>query len=275
MKRILVHADLGASCPARLQYAAQLARMHGAALHGVYIIPPFELAGYSKYSFPKEVLEERNRAERDEANTVREVFEETLQANAIQGEWRVEMGEPVETLSGLSRTADLLVVGQRDPDDAKFAQQLAPERVILRSGRPVVVTPYVRFALTDVGARVLLAWDGSREAARSMHDALPILIKAETVNIVRFTEEKSAAATAATNEAVVDFLAEYGVNATAETHVQGEVSVGESLLNRAVDLGSNLIVTGAYGQSRLREVSIGGVTRTLLSHLSVPVMMSR
>ncbi|MDO6460210.1 universal stress protein [Granulosicoccaceae sp. 1_MG-2023] len=275
MKRLLVHADLGADCPARLQYAAQLAQLHGAALHGIYIIPPFELAGYSKYTFPKEVLEERNRAERAEADAVREVFEETLQANQIRGQWQVETGEPVETLAGWSRTADMLVIGQRNPDDPKFTRQLAPERVILRSGRPVVVTPYVRFALGEAGTRVLLAWDGSREAARSMHDALPLLSRAASVNIVRFTEDKSAAATTATNAALVGFLADYGIRAEAESHVQSDISVGEALLNRAVDLGSNLIVAGAYGQSRLREVSVGGVTRILLKHLSVPVLMSR
>jgi len=271
VKTILVQADLGKSFQARMAVATSIAQQHGARIRGLYVIPLFEMAGYSKYSFPKSVLEERSRAEHAEAQAAENVFRTCLEDSGVEGEWLVQVGDLCETLCGFSRLTDLLIMGQRDP---KGSDNASPDRVVLRAGRPVMVTPHVAFD-EQAGSRVLIAWDGSRESARAVHDALPLLEKATQVDVVTFTEPKSEAAKVASLDAVLAFLQERGVSADGESLVLNELSVGESLLNRVVDRGANMLVMGGYGQSRLREIVLGGVTRTVLEQSSIPVLMSR
>jgi nucleotide-binding universal stress UspA family protein len=192
----------------------------------------------------------------------------------VESSWTVEVGDFCETLCGYSRTAHLLLMGQRDTSDFKTSESASPDRIILRAGRPIIVTPHIKID-ADSGSRIMMAWDGSRESARAMHDALPLLIAAEKVDVVTFAEAKSAAAKFASMDAVIAFLKEEGVNAEGESLVLNDISVGEAILNRVVDRGANMLVMGGYGQSRLREVVLGGVTRTILQQASVPVLMSR
>ena len=254
--------------------AVSLAKRQGARINGLYVIPLFEMAGFSKYAFPKAVLEERNKAEHAEAESAHKVFEQALADAGVEGTWRVEVGDFCDTVCGHGRSADMLIMGQRDPQDPKSRDAMAPDRIILRAGRPVLVAPHVAYD-AEAGSRILVAWDGSRESARAIHDAIPLLKRAEFVDVVTFSEPKSAAAKLASLESILGFLKEHGVNAESETLILDDLSVGESLLNRVVDRGVNMLVMGGYGRSRLREVVLGGVTRTVLEHTSVPVMMSR
>lgn len=274
MKNILVQADLGKSFKARMEFAVSLAKQQGARITGLYDIPLFEMAGYSKFSFPKAVLEERNKAEHAEAEVAKKIFDDALIKSDVDGSWKIEVGDFCDTICGYGRSADLIIMGQRDGEGRNSGDSTAPDRIILRAGRPVLVTPHVAFD-ANAGSRILVAWDGSRESARAMHDALPLLQKSEHVDVVTFSEPKSAAAKVASLESIVGFLKDYGVNAESESLILNEMSVGESLLNRMVDRGANMLVMGGYGKSRLREIVLGGVTRTVLEHASVPVMMSR
>ncbi|MCB1755774.1 MAG: universal stress protein [Gammaproteobacteria bacterium] len=274
MKNILVHADLGKSFRMRMEYAAALAGRNGARIDALYVIPLFEMPGNSRYSMPKAVLEERSQAEHAEAESAKAIFDEVVAATGVEARWTIEVGDYVETLCGFARTSDLLLMGQRNAADLKVSDSPPPDRIILRAGRPVLVTPHVKFD-QNAGSHILLAWDGSRESARAMHDAMPLLLAADEVDVVTFAENKSAAAKFASMESAVNFLSENGVKAKGESLVLSQISVGESLLNRVVDRGANMLVMGGYGQSRLREIVLGGVTRTVLEHMSVPVLMSR
>ncbi len=274
MKNILVHADLGKAFKPRMAFAASLARKYGAGLSVLYVIPPFELAGYSKYAFPKAVLQERRQAEQQEALAAKAVMDDAVADIQAQCSWKIETGDFCDTLCGYARAADLLILGQRDESDIKVPDGAAPDRIILRAGRPVIVTPHVSFDET-AGSRIMVAWDGSRESARALHDALPLLLQADQTEVVTFVEKKSAAAGIASVESIVSFLQRYGIDARSESLVLNDVTVGESILNRIVDRGANMLVMGGYGQSRLRELVLGGVTRTVLEHSSVPVLMSR
>lgn len=274
MKTLLVHADQGKAFSSRIAFAVRQAKKHKCRLQGLYVIPSFQMAGYSKYTFPKEVLEARVAAEQEEANVVKAVFDQAVEGHDIESSWHVETGDLVDTLCGVARTANMLIMGQRDTSDLKLVDGVSPDRVILRAGRPVLVTPHVEFD-TRAGSHVMVAWDGSRESARALHDALPLLTIAEQVDIVTFSEKKSKAARVASLDSVTAFLTEYDVKVNGETLMLDELGVGDALLNRVVDRGANMLVMGGYGRSRLREVVLGGVTRTVLDHSSTPVMMSR
>ena len=137
-----------------------------------------------------------------------------------------------------------------------------------------MIVPYAgRF--DTVGSNVLVAWNATREAARAVNDAMPILQKAEKVTVLSInppSEEAGGPVWPAADIAL--HLARHGVKAEASSTVSHEIDVGNAILSRAADFGSDLIVMGGYGHSRQREFILGGVTRTLLGHMTVPVIMS-
>ena len=145
---------------------------------------------------------------------------------------------------------------------------------MLSCGRPVLVVPYAgNFA--DVGRRVLVAWNGRREAARALHDAMFLLADAEAVTVIEIDPPApGVAAPAASAAQLAAALMRRGIAAKAETETSGDIGVGDLLLSRTADLGADLIVMGAYGHSRVREFVLGGVSRDLFRHMTVPVLMS-
>jgi nucleotide-binding universal stress UspA family protein len=174
------------------------------------------------------------------------------------------------------RTCDLAVLSQPDPGSTGHAARLARvESAILEGGRPVLVEPYAD-AVHTFGTRVLIAWDGTRESARAVVDALPLLRRAREVRVARFhppgqppareTNQRDAQALGA-------WLDRHGI----ATSIDEEFAMGpvaEALLSHAADKGSDLIVMGAYGHSPLAERWLGGVTRRMLESMTVPVLMS-
>jgi nucleotide-binding universal stress UspA family protein len=145
-----------------------------------------------------------------------------------------------------------------------------PAQVVLGSARPVLALPYAgRFA--TIGARVLLAWDGSSEATRAVWGALPLLRAADLVAIVLFKPAEAAGRQPGADLAL--YLARHGVRC--EVHAEPvPIAGGATLLSCAADLQSDLIVMGAYGHARLREMLLGGVTETILASMTVPVLMA-
>jgi len=120
---------------------------------------------------------------------------------------------------------------------------------------------------------VLVAWNGSREATRAVHDALPLLRRAEKVTVLSIDPDEDAEPRLPGADVSLH-LARHGVTAQAATIAGTDVAVGDLLLSYAADHDIDLIVMGAYGHTRLREVVLGGATRTLLRHMTVPVLMS-
>jgi nucleotide-binding universal stress UspA family protein len=172
------------------------------------------------------------------------------------------------------RHADLVVLGQADPDTASARARYLVEEVTLSAGRPALVVPYIGTAGT-LGRRVMVAWDAGREATRALNDALPILKLADSVTVLSVNPQPGRDGHGEDPGADIGLhLARHGVPVEVQrTHAKG-MDVGEILLSRLADLGSDLLVMGAYGHSRLREFVLGGATRTLLAEMTVPVLMS-
>ena len=168
------------------------------------------------------------------------------------------------------------MVGQRNPDDADgFIAAEFVETLLLESGRPVLVVPYAG-SFTAPPQRALVAWSGGRESARALHDAMPMLA-GTNVHVLQITSAQPKHwAEETTVGQVARALNARDVRATVEETdcPDSDTAVGDLLLSRAADLNADLIVMGAYGHSRLRELVLGGVTRTLLKTMTVPVLMS-
>lgn len=277
LKDILVHIDNGRHCDARLDAAAGLAAAHDAHLIGLYVISHPHIPDYVRAQIPEEVLTMQDRWLREAAERARALFEERVQRSGVRGEWRAVSGLPVPVLSLHGRYADVIVVGQRDITGEEGVEDPAmPDQLILSAGRPTLVIPYGgRFP--TIGERVLVAWDASRLAARAVNDALPFLEKAKQVVVIAVNPKAAEGEGGHGDIPSADIclhLARHGINAEAQHLYADDVSVGELLLSRAIDEGIDLIVCGAYGHARWRELVLGGVTRHLLGHMTVPVLMS-
>ena len=274
-KDIVVHVDNGRHCADRLDTALALAAAHQAHVIGVFVRTDPYVPPYVQAQFGPEVIALQERHAGEAAERARTLFEGKAAAAGINYEWRAPAGDLLDMVSLTARYADLTVIGQADQDaeDAFELRQLS-DHLILDAGRPVLLVPYAgRFPV--VGERVLVAWNASREATRAINDAIPLLTRAKKVDVVAINPERGLAAHGDVPGADICLhLARHGVKAVAE-HVRAEdIDVGAMLLSRAADLSADLIVMGAYGRSRLRELVLGGATRHLLQHMTVPVLMA-
>ena len=211
------------------------------------------------------------------AARLKAAFDEVTHNRAFVAEWRnvkIVGMEPVSAVIEHGRAADLIVASQSDPDWEMSGLFDAPERLALESGRPVLVVPYAgRFG--EIGKRVMVAWSGKREGARAVFDALPLLKSADKVTLLcvvgRDADGESGQLPGAE---IAASLARHGVKVTVRKTLADEVGVADEILARLADEGSDLLVMGAYGHSRLREMVFGGVTRHILRHMTVPTLMS-
>jgi nucleotide-binding universal stress UspA family protein len=281
-KDLLVVLDAEASARGRVDLAMALAERFAAHLVGLYPLPNQLLTlqashnlGYFDPTLLAPFFADLRERAREAADTVRAMFEHAASLRGISAEWR-EISEAPEDAPALhARYADLTILGQLDPDRAE-AEIIRPhpEQITLASGRPVLVVPYAgRFE--TVGQRVLIGWNATREAARAVNDAMPLLAAAEIVTVLTIDPREGPDGHGELPGADISLhLARHGVKAEIERTVSTGLGVGEVLLSRAADLGADLLVTGAYGHSRARELLLGGATRTLLQSMTVPVLMS-
>jgi len=200
-------------------------------------------------------------------------FRERLRFSQLLGEWRVVSGKVSESLVRQARQADLVILGQinQDHPPPPEGRQLA-EDVLMTSGRPILAIPYIGDFQT-VGTRILVGWNNSREAARAVNDAIPLLARAASVTILEVSARKSATDDV-TSAGIMRHLTRHGIRAEMIRTVLASSSTPDLLLNYAADLSADLLVIGGYGHSRLRELVLGGVTRELLRHMTLPVLMS-
>jgi nucleotide-binding universal stress UspA family protein len=284
-KDILVALDSAPAARGRIELAAALAERFGAHLIGLHAALAAEAPrrrGYFDY-FDHSLLDPLYREYREkleaEAERARALFEEIASRHGVSAEWRTASGYPSEVTALNGRYVDLIVLGQLDPDDPQaMLFRPLPEEVALGVGRPILVVPYAG-SWKEIGRRVLVGWDASREATRAVNDAMPLLAGAQTVTILAIDPADGPADHGAGHGEVPGadialHLARHGVAATTEATVSAGIGAGNALLSRASDLEADLLVMGAYGHSRVRELLLGGATRTVLESMTLPVLMA-
>jgi nucleotide-binding universal stress UspA family protein len=280
-KDILVTVDTSPAGTARLNLAAALAERFGAHLIGLHtsLTAQGSVAGGYFDHFDRPLLDPlyREFSERMAAReaAARSLFEDVAGRRGLAFEWRIAAGYPSEAAALHGRYVDLVVLGQTDPDNTEAALfHPHPEEVALAIGRPALIVPYAgRFAAC--GGRVLVAWNASRAATRAVNDAMPLLAGAEMVTVLCIDPDDDRRAhgeVPGTDIAV--HLARHGVKARVETTVSGGIGIGNTLLSRASDIGADLLVMGVYGHARVRELLLGGATRTILESMTLPVLMA-
>lgn len=265
-KDILVHIDNRPTCVSRLETAAQLAAQQGARLTGLYVQPH---PGYLPHNSDREAM----------TAAAREAFDAVAVASALESEWLCVDGETsgldlAHALNLHAHYHDLVIVSQNDErcHDRSIPRDL-PERIVLGSGRPVLIVPYAG-SYPTLGRKLMLAWRGGPESSRAVHDAMPLLQQAETVRVVTVQGPGGDESYAAHNADICRHLERYGITTSSDKFNSAGLSVGDLLLNRCADEGVDLLVMGAFSQTRRGHQTLGEVGRHLLGCMTLPVLMS-
>jgi nucleotide-binding universal stress UspA family protein len=276
-KTILVHLDRADRASERIRIAAELAQAEGAHLIGAAMI------GVSTLTFSHSRIEERDPAIAAHLGFLRERavrfaadFEEAAQKSGVGSyEGRTVDGDAGYALCLQARYCDLVVIGQTDPNDrTPIVAPDFPEFVVLHAGRPVLIVPK-DWRANAVGKKVLIAWNASQEATRAVTDSLPILRRAELVQVAVFNPDSDSEVHGeGAGDDIALFLARHGVNVEV-LPARRASRVGSALLELAGEQGSDLLVMGGYGHTRFREFLMGGATRAVLADMRIPVLMSR
>jgi len=275
-RSIFVHVDDSEPCALRLDVATRVARAYPARLLGAYLVPSANVMPFASVMLPEEVVQRRLQENRDLQHDAEARFRAAAaQAGVTSIDWHAPAGNPLEAAILHARYADLAVIGQpsRDEPNVGFATELA-NAVIMGSGRPVLFVPYTGQFKT-VGERIMIAWKDSRESARAVADALPLLKDAKKVFAVAITPDaEDSLQDLLADKHVASFLRRHEVDAIVRRIAAPDIAAGELLLSQAADFGADLIVMGAYSRPRITELVWGGVTRVMLSSMTVPVLMS-
>lgn len=274
-RTILVHVDESRRTLERIKVAADIARTEDAHVTGAAVTGIPELlypAGVVDPAVPNPIDLDffRNRA-----NRALMQFEAEVQRLGVRSlDMHLVDDEARSGISLQARHCDLSVIGQIDPSDTESVlPDDFPEYVVMHAARPVIIVPYAgQFDI--IGKRILVAWDASMAATRAVADAMPLLKRADAVEVVTFNPHKQAGIFSETPSAgIASYLARHGINASF-TQQKINIPAGEALLSFATDVAADLLVMGGYGHSRFREVLLGGVTRTILQSMTIPVLMS-
>lgn len=273
LKDILVYADGSAVAPVRLDVATALASSHEAHLAALHIRAlPYVMTDIGGAA-PAMVIEWQEEWSDGQQTAARKAVDDAARRSGVPIEWRLAKGDAESGALLHARYFDLVVVSQgaASMEEASMADGL-PETIVMGSGRPALIVPrHGKFPV--VGERVMVAWNGTREATRAIHDALPVLERAKAVTVMEVNPKTGSAPRIAGTD-IATHLARHGVKVEVSSTVADDIEVGDAILSRLADLGIDLLVMGAYGHSRLREYAFGGATLHILRHMTVPVFMS-
>ncbi len=276
---ILVHLDAepaSAGSERRRSYAISLAAMFEAQLTGLVFdleayVPPMVMA-----ELPSDIRLQQQRESAASARKASDAFDQSARTVGIGYETRIVQashGMAPQQLASHGRVADLLVVGQSDPADEMPIRGDLIEAALFESGRPTLIVPYTGYDEARF-ERVIIAWDGGREATRAVHDALPILHRAAQAEVLVIGDDTAASRAGEPGADLALHLARHGLNVTAKRLSYENIDLGNAALSHAADFGADLLVMGGFARPRLRQIILGGMTRSILESMTLPVLMS-
>lgn len=274
-KTILMHCNDRRRINTILAPTVKVATTFQSHVIGLSVVPPVSVVSSGALEAPAMIIDAHCELYRQEVPAMRQQFESAMAGRPTTFEWRESDAGPsgvADVVVEHGRTADLIVALQTDPDWPLTEWLDVADRVAVESGRPVLIVPNGR-ASDRIGTRVLVAWNGRREAARAAFDALPLLQQASAVRIVRVRE--GSAEIEQPGADIGQSLVRHGVKADGTEDIEAAgTSAGAALLADADAFDADLVVMGCYGHSRLREFVFGGATRHFLQKMRVPVLMS-
>ncbi len=274
IKDIIVNLSVGERPGPAGDYAISVAAAFDAHLAGIAFvydpIVPVSGAGY----IPADVIETQERENAAASKAAADRFTAACKRAGVAAEpltLSASLAGVGEQFGHIARRFDLSIVGQAEPERSAVEEVIA-EAALFESGRPVIIVPYIQKDPLKLD-RVMLCWDGSRAATRAIADAMPLLKKAGQVEVVIVTNERGKRDEIEGAD-MAQHLARHGLKVDVKRTVLGDIAVADVILSHAADVGSDFIVMGGYGHSRLREFMLGGTTRTIMESMTLPVLMA-
>ncbi len=273
VKDLVVNLSGAAPQDFAADYAVSVAKAFGAHITGIAfvyepVIPDTVMGG-----IPTDLIEIQREENTKAANAAVSRFEAVAKKAGAAAATRMldaSLAGAATTFGRIARRFDLAVVGQAQPEKGA-AEELMIEGALFESGRPVIVVPYIQKQGLTL-ERVMACWDGGARAARAIADAMPLFERAKAVDLVIVTEHGKHDEITGAN--MSEHLARHGVTVEVKRIAKGDIHVQDAILDYVADSGADFIVMGGYGHSRLREFILGGVTRSILASMTVPVLMS-
>ena len=274
IKDVIVKLEQQARDPAQ-DFSISVAKTLGAHLAGVALaFVPEVLSRFPQ--LPRDMLAEIVTHSENAAQSAIDRFDAAARQRDVSREHRMlkaaTEAEAPSVLATFARRFDLSVLMQSEPNVVNNDDMI--ETSLLESGRPLVVVPYIQREGLQLN-RVICCWDGSRAATRAINDALPLLVRAGTIDLLIVLNEKTGSEEQEIHGIELEkHLARHDVKVEIETTRAADIDVTDAILSYAADRSGTLIVMGGYGHSRLREIILGGVTRDMLKSMTVPIFMS-
>ena len=271
---IVANLSVDSSRDVATDFAVSVATTFDAHLTGVAFLYEPLVPVTDRYGFPSEVIQSQRVENEKGAQAAVTNFGKVVRRDAISAESRildVTVTSAPSVFANIARRFDLAITGQPEPHKPAL-ERLIVEAALFDSGRPVLIVPYIQRAGLKLD-RVMVCWDGSRSAARAVADAMPFIVRAKAAEVVIVTSEPTKS-----NEMpgadIAHHLARHGTKVEIKPIVTAEIDVTSTILSHAADASADFLVMGGYGHSRLREFVLGGVTRGILTSMTVPTLMS-
>lgn len=274
-KTILIYLPNEHNAQRIIRLAANVARKFDSHLTGLHIVS--SISDYPETIISEEFSGRFLKEQEILKNKIKEIFVEQTRSEDFVTEWRCETAASHRYGARLiqhARCADLIIMAQPDPEKDNPEHKHIQREIIEGSGRPVLIIPnYGDFK--NIGEKVLVGWSATREAARAVYDGIPLLQASKKTEIfwVSKMDIKGGYMEDAAKEIAV-CLDRHGVKVNLSHHQESGLAIGDELLNKAANSGADLIISGAYGHSRMYDFMVGATTPHLMKHMTVPVLFS-
>lgn len=274
IKDLAVAFNASDNSMAAVKLAVQMCRKYEATLTGIYTHLPVKFESQVENWISEEMRESLQKADANAVAAIGEAFRSCVKESGFDGpaEWVCPTGQPNDLLAISARYHDLLLIGQYSNPD-RNQRRVRAEELVMNSGKPIIIVP-AGYQVRPFTGHAVVAWDGSRPAARALSDAMQILETKKRLDVVTVGAPGAQARKDTFAQDVVTYLSRHGINAKLTNLSASREGVGATLLGYCSETDPDVLVMGAYGHARLREELFGGVTRHILENANVPILMA-
>ncbi len=275
-KNLLLHLDHSSGCQNRLETAFALAKKHDALITGLFVVPDYVVPSYVEAQISVDLITDVTEKALARASETLSGYQKMADEAGVRLDAHVVEGQVIPILREHTKYSDLLILGQDQPDDPDNASYGLADALLFEGACACMVVPHSgKLALP--GKRILLTWNASRESARALREAMSLMKSAETVVVLSSEPDDSDVDIARGHphaDELARFLESHGIESVSSGINDMDISASDAILGQAAEMNADLIVMGAYGHARLREIILGGVTRDLLKQSPVPLFLA-
>ena len=276
IKNLLIHLDHSSGCANRLQTAFALARNFDAHITGLFVVPDYVVPSYVEAQISVDLIADVTEKAIARAEETLDEYRRLAADARVEMEAHVVEGQIIPILREHSKYADLMLLGQDQPDDPDNASYGLADALLFEGGCACMIVPHSG-KLSPPGKRILLTWNASRESAHALREAMPFLERADEVVVLSSEPDHGDVRIARGHphaEELARYLASHGIESVSSGISDTETSPSDAIIGQAADMNADLVVMGAYGHARLREIILGGVTRDMLKLTTVPLLLA-